>query len=199
MSKFYDLQEKRRSIYSLGKNVKQSPDELVSVIQKAIQQAPTAFHSQTVRAVTLFGESNDKLWDIVAKRLKSEVPTEEAYQKTLQKINSFKASFATVMFFTDTDVVADLEKNFPLYADNFYDWSEQGQGIAIYSVWETLAEMDLGANLQHYNPIIDDLVKEAFNIPDNWRLRGQLDFGSIEGSVNEKEFMPESEQFKVFK
>ncbi|GAK47871.1 nitroreductase family protein [Secundilactobacillus oryzae JCM 18671] len=199
MTEFYDLQKKRRSIYALGKNVNQSQDELVKTVEGAVQQAPTAFHSQTVRAVTLFDGSHDKLWDIVADRLKSEVPTEEAYQKTLQKINGFKSAYGTVMLFTDTDVVKGLEENFPLYADNFYDWSEQGLGMALYSIWTTFAEMGIGANIQHYNPIIDDLVRKEFNIPENWRLRGQLDFGSIEAPAGDKEFMSTDEQFKVFK
>lgn len=115
-----NLLKQRRSIYALGKDVKQNPDDLVDLIETVIQETPTAFNSQTTRAVFLFGEQHDKLWDIVVKRLESEVPTEQAYEATKQKIASFKAAYGTIMYFTDTDVVKQLENDFPLYAANFY-------------------------------------------------------------------------------
>jgi predicted oxidoreductase (fatty acid repression mutant protein) len=191
--------KKRRSIYALGKDVKQNDDDIVEALENVIQESPTAFNSQTTRAMFLFGDKHDQLWDIVAKRLKSEVPTEAAYQKTLEKINGFKAAYATILWFTDTDVVKDLEKNFPLYADNFYDWSEQGIGIATIGAWTTLAASGLGANLQHYNPIIDDLVRDAFDVPANWRLRAQMPFGSVEAPAGDKDYMNKADRFKTLK
>lgn len=147
-----NLLKQRRSIYALGKDVKQNPDDLVDLIETVIQETPTAFNSQTTRAVFLFGEQHDKLWDIVVKRLESEVPTEQAYEATKQKIASFKAAYGTIMYFTDTDVVKQLENDFPLYAANFATWAEQAQGSAQLNTWVTLANNGIGANLQHYNP-----------------------------------------------
>lgn len=193
------LLKKRRSIYNLGKNVTASDDDIVDLVENAIQESPSAFNSQTTRAVFLFGENHDKLWDIVVDRLKSEVPTEAAHEKTKAKIASFKSAYATILYYTDTDVVKKLEKDFPLYADNFYDWSEQAQGSATLNTWVSLADNGIGANLQHYNPIIDDLVKDAFNIPANWRLRGQMPFGSIEAPAGSKEYMDKVDRFKVIK
>jgi predicted oxidoreductase (fatty acid repression mutant protein) len=72
------------------------------------------------------------------------------------------------MYYTDMDVVHRFENDFALYADNFADWAEQAQGNAQFAVWTSLAENGIGANLQHYNPLIDDEVKEAFGIPDSW-------------------------------
>lgn len=46
-------------------------------------------------------------------------------------------------------------------------------------VWTALANSDIGANLQHYNPLIDDAVRQAFNIPNNWELVAQMPFGGI--------------------
>ena len=194
-----DELKKRRSIYALGKDVKQSDDEIVDLLENVIQESPSAFNSQTTRAVFLFGDKHDQLWDIVVKRLKSEVPTEAAYEKTKAKIASFKAAYGTILYFTDTDVVKKLEHDFPLYADNFYDWSEQSQGNAQLEVWLTLAANGLGANLQHYNPIIDDEVRAAFDIPANWRLRGQMPFGSIEKQADAKTYMDKAGRFKVLK
>lgn len=189
--------KKRRSIYALGENVKQSPAELATVIKDAIKHSPTAFNSQTVRAVILFGDKSNKVWDIVEKRLESEVPNEEAFKKTQEKIATFRAGFGTILYFTDTDVVKNLEENFPLYAVNFQDWSEQAIGGAQQAVWVALANEGVGASLQHYNPLIDELIAKEFNIPANWKLRAQMPFGSIEAPAGEKEFMADEDRFRV--
>lgn len=41
-----NLLKQRRSIYALGKDIKQNPDELVALIESVIQETPTAFNSQ---------------------------------------------------------------------------------------------------------------------------------------------------------
>lgn len=199
MMSFTDLQEKRRSIYVLGDNVSKTPEELFELVKSAVKHAPTAFNNQTVRTVVLFGEKKDQLWDITADRLKSEVPTEAAYQNTLAKLNSFKAGVATVLFYSDTDVVKTFEENIPLYSENFYDWSEQGHGIAEYATWLAVTEAGLGANIQHYNPLIDEPVAKAFDIPAHWRLRAQLNIGSIEEPASIKEYMTDDDRFKLVK
>ncbi|MFD1455458.1 nitroreductase family protein [Levilactobacillus lanxiensis] len=198
-TKFTELAKQRRSIYALGRHVKQTPDELTALIEDNIKNGPSSFNNQTTRAIILYGASHEKLWDIVIDRLKQEVPNEEAFAKTTAKINSFKAAFGTVLFFTETKTVKEFEDNFPLYADNFQDWSEQSQGNAQFSVWTSLAENGLGANLQHYNPLIDDEVRAAFNVPASWRLRAQLDFGSIESPADPKDYMNDDDRFMVFK
>ena len=55
-NQFNQLQEKRRSIYALGKNVKKDKQTLVDLIEKTIELSPSAFNSQTVRAVIAFGK-----------------------------------------------------------------------------------------------------------------------------------------------
>ncbi|MFT8843919.1 MAG: nitroreductase family protein [Schleiferilactobacillus harbinensis] len=188
----------RRSIYQLGKNVSQKPADIVKLAEDIIMDSPTAFNGQTVRAVFLFGASHDKLWDMTGARLKSEVPTEEAYQRTLDKINGFKAAFGTILFFRDQDIVTQEENDFVLYRDNFHDWAEQGQGVAQQAIWAAFAQNNIGANLQHYNPLIDDLVAKEFDIPSNWVLRAQMPFGSIEGQAGEKEYLAREDRFKTF-
>jgi len=197
--KFIELAKQRRTIYSLGRNVKLSEDELTDLIKENIKNGPSSFNNQTTRAVILFGDSHEKLWDIVIDRLKQEVPDEAAFAKTAAKVNSFKAAFGTILFYTETKTVKEFEDNFPLYAANFQDWSEQSQGNAQYAVWTSLAENGIGANLQHYNPLIDDEVRAAFNVPATWRLRGEMDFGSIEAPAGDKDYMADDDRFMVFK
>jgi predicted oxidoreductase (fatty acid repression mutant protein) len=91
-----------------------------------------------------------------------------------------------------------LQDQFALYADNFPVWAEQSNGIAQANVWVALEEAGLGANLQHYNPVIDDAVVAEWSIPENWQLRAQLVFGSKQSEPNEKEFLNDDERFRVF-
>lgn len=193
-----NLAKQRRSIYALGKKVTASNTEISNLIKETIKNVPTAFNNQTTRAVITFGDSHDKVWDIVLNRLKQEVPNEEAFARTTDKINSFKAAYGTILYFTDMDVVETFKQQAPLYADNFYDWSEQGMGNANFAVWTALAENNIGASLQHYNPLIDDQIREAFAIPANWRLRAEMPFGSIEAPAGQKEFMDDDQRFKIF-
>jgi uncharacterized protein len=198
-TKLLGLQKSRRSIYALGRNVKQDQTELTNFIQATIKEAPTAFNSQSTRAVILFNQYQDQVWDMVLDNLKPHLKSEEALAATTAKINGFKNGYATVLYFTDMDVVHGLEQQFPAYADNFYDWSEQAQGNAQYAVWMGLAENGLGANIQHYNPLIDEDVAKAFDIPANWRLRAQMVFGSVEAPAEAKDYMNDEDRFKTFK
>ncbi|MCV2451965.1 nitroreductase family protein [Acinetobacter johnsonii] len=194
---FLDHIKQRRTIYAVGKNVALTPEQIESVIKKAVNHSPSAFNSQTSRIVTLFGESHLQFWNVVRETLRKIVP-EAAFEGTNAKINSFAAGYGTVLFYEDQDVVKSLQEQFSLYADNFPVWSEHSSAIAQFAVWTALSEQNVGASLQHYNPIVDAEIAEIFDIPANWKLRAQLVFGSIEAPAGEKTFMAEADRFKTF-
>lgn len=197
MTTFTDTLKKRRSIYHLGRNVSLSNEELTTLIKEAIKESPTAFNAQSTRAVILFGDAHEKLWEITEEALRPLTPA-EAFPNTQNKLAGFKNGYGTVLFFKDTDVVKGLQEQFELYADNFPDWSEQSNGIATANTWVALVDKGLGANLQHYNPVIDEAVAKEWNIPSNWKLRSQLVFGSPETPAGEKEYMNDADRFRVF-
>ena len=194
---FLDQIKQRRTIYAIGKNVTLENSKIESVIQEAVKQSPSSFNSQTSRVVTLFGQSHDKFWDIVLETLRKIVPA-AAFEGTSGKIASFKAGHATVLFYEDQDVVKSLQEQFALYADNFPVWSEHSTAIAQFAVWTALAEHNIGASLQHYNPIVDEEVASIFDIPANWKLRAQLVLGSIEAGAGEKTYIDDAVRFKTF-
>jgi predicted oxidoreductase (fatty acid repression mutant protein) len=66
------------------------------------------------------------------------------------------------------------------------------------SVWTALETLGFGANLQHYNPLIDAPVAQKWNIPTEWRLISQLVFGSPEAAAGEKVQKPIEERVKIF-
>ena len=75
-------------------------------------------------------------------------------------MKGFAQAKGTILFYEDQDVVKGLQEQFPLYADNFPIWSEQGHGIALYATWLALAEKNIGMNVQHYNPLVDAQLAE---------------------------------------
>ncbi|WP_313893266.1 nitroreductase family protein [Psychrobacillus sp.] len=195
---YIELMEKRRTVYSLGNNVEQTEEALVNTITEAMKHSPSAFNSQTSRAVILFNEHHHKLWSIVEKELRVIVPAER-FKATEDKLASFSAGFGTILFFEDQDIIKQLQDQFALYAEQFPTWSEQGTGIAQHSVWTALAQDGIGASLQHYNPIIDQAVKNEWELPDTWKLTAQMPFGSIEGVPGKKEFIADEERIQVFR
>nr|WP_279169459.1 nitroreductase family protein [Providencia huaxiensis] len=194
---FLDQIKQRRSIYALGNNVSLDKAEIENTIKEAVRHSPSSFNSQTSRVVILFGDSHQNFWSIVRETLRKIVPA-DSFEATENKVNSFAAGFGTALFYEDQSVVKGLQAQFPLYADNFPVWSEHSSGIAQFATWTALAEKNIGASLQHYNPIIDDEVATTFDVPMNWKLRAQLVFGSIEAPAGEKTFMDDAERFKTF-
>lgn len=195
---FIELIKKRRTIYSLSNNLPVSQDRIAALIKEAVKHSPTAFNSQSSRVVVLFGENHKKLWNIVKDALRAIVPA-DAFAATEGKIdNAFLSGAGTVLFFEDQSVIKGLQEQFALYADNFPIWSEQASGIAQFAVWTALSEENIGASLQHYNPVIDEQVSKAWDIPADWKLRAQLVFGSIEQEAGEKAFMDDESRFRIF-
>lgn len=188
----------RRTIYAIGNHLPISEDKVTEIITTAVKQSPSSFNSQSSRVVILFGEQHHALWNIVKKQLQKIVPA-DAFAATENKLASFAAGAGTVLFFEDTEVITGLQKQFALYADNFPVWSEHSTGIAQFSVWSALAQENIGASLQHYNPLIDEDVKAHWELPASWKLRAQLPFGSIEQPAGEKTFIDDAERFRIFK
>jgi len=189
--------KKRRTQYSLGKNLPLPRAEVEALIKEAVRLTPSAFNSQTSRIVMLFGAQSGKLWDIAKTELRKIVPA-EAFAKTAEKLDSFAAGAGTVLFYENQDGVKELQKQFPLYADNFPVWSEQASGMAQFAVWTALADAGIGASLQHYNPLIDDETAKTWAIPASWRLRAQMPFGANEQPFPEKSFISDADRFKIF-
>ena len=177
MTEAKSLYQNRRSVYALGKNLPISEQEALEIIDNAVKYSPSAFNSQTAHVVVLLGENHQKLWDITFGELEKFLPNEEAKAATKGKIDSFSAAYGTILFFEDHDIVKGLQEQFPSYADNFPIWSEQSTGIASFAVWNALAEAGVGANIQHYNPVIDEKVAAEWDIPANLVLRAQMPFG----------------------
>lgn len=195
---FLEALKKRHSVYAIGKDTPLSEEETTDLIKEVVKASPSAFNSQSQRVVILFDEAHEKLWSIVEESLKPLTP-EEAFPQTQEKLRGFAGGKGTVLFFEDQDVVKDLQNQFELYADVFPVYSEHASAIAQGNVWTALANENIGGSLQHYNPVIDEKVAEEWNIPESWKLRAQLVFGSIIEPAEAKPSIPDEDRFFVYK
>lgn len=187
----------RRSIYMLNDKIDDKQQEIINLIEKTLSAAPSSFNSQSSRIVLLFGQQHHKLWKITHDCLQKIVP-EEKFATTSAKLKTFDAAYATILFFEDMEVVEQLQKKFPLYKDNFPLWAQQANAMLQFAIWCGLADMRIGANLQHYNPLIDEDVKKLWQIPSSWQLIAQMPLGGIVQPAGEKTLLPLEQKLKIF-
>ncbi|SMC19677.1 hypothetical protein SAMN02745134_00900 [Clostridium acidisoli DSM 12555] len=188
----------RRTFYGISKEAVVSDERIKEIVEEAVKYTPSSFNSQSARVVLLLGDHHDKLWEITKAALKKIVPADQ-FSATEDKINSFKNGYGTVLFFEDNSVIESLQEQFALYKDNFPIWSQQSSGMLQFVVWTELEVEGFGASLQHYNELIENDIKSEWNIPDNWKLIGQMPFGKPTAQPDEKQFNPLEERVKVFK
>lgn len=194
-----ELLKQRRTIYNLGKEKLVSEEQLSELVKQIIKQLPSAFNSQSTRIVILFAEQHNLFWEKTKDCLRKIVPA-SAFEQTENKIdNCFKAGYATLLFYEDQEIVESLCKKFPTYSDKFPVWAEHANAMAQLALWTKLAELKLGASLQHYNPIVDEMVIETWQIPRKWKLIAQMPIGSIKQEAEEKTYLPIENRVLIYK
>ena len=184
---YSDILKTRRSIYILNDQLPVSQSIVAGRVKEATSLSPTAFMMQDIHAVILTGDNHKKLWDkIVYNTLQKIVPA-EVFKRTEIKLNTFSQAAGTILLLRDLEAVEQMKKEYATYADEMDNWSWQDLGIAMVNIWNSLAEINVGANIQHYNPLIDDEVKATWNIPANYQLVGQMVYGGIVSRPGDKE------------
>lgn len=187
---------KRRTNYTLGKDVTLPQEEITALIEAVVREVPSAFNMQSGRIIIAYGSAHDKIWQITKDTLRAVVPA-EAFANTEKKIDSFAAAYGTILYYDDTDVVKKLQEQFPLYAANFPTWAQQANGMMQYALWTLFANMGLAANLQHYNPLIDEALASEFDVPASWQLIAQMPFGQPLSQPGPIEKLPIDERVKI--
>ena len=196
---FMDALKNRRTYYSITNQSPVSTQKIEDIVNFAITHVPSAFNSQSTRAVLLLGENHKKLWQIVKDTLRKLVPA-ESFKATEDKIDgSFACGYGTVLFFEDQTVVKALQEKFSAYKEHFPLWSLETAGMHQLSVWTMLEDAGFGASLQHYNPLIDEEVRRTWNLPDSWSLTAEMPLGLPVAQPGAKEFKPLADRVKVFK
>lgn len=181
---------KRRSIYQLNKELPVAEEEVKELVLKLTELVPDAFNMKSQRVVLALGEYQDRLWDAIYDAFGGKVSRE--------KIDGFKAAAGTVLYFYDEDVVKNMQAQFSRYAENFPIWANQANGMLQLGIWTALREIGIGANIQHYNPVIDKAIKVLFGVPESWKLLAQMPFGGIVAEPASKDKEDISRRVKIF-
>ncbi|WP_462333027.1 nitroreductase family protein [Schwartzia sp. (in: firmicutes)] len=194
---FREAVKNRRTNYALGKNVNVLPSEIIAVAERMTRETPSAFNMQSARVVLAFGEHHEKIWHIAKETLRGVVPADK-FSATEQKIDGFAAGYGTILFFEEMATVKEMQEKFPSYTDNFPVWAAQANGMLQFAIWTALADMGLGVNLQHYNPLIDAEVKKHFDVPESWALVAQMVFGEALAPAQPTEKIPVEERVRTY-
>lgn len=188
---------RRRSVYALGALSDTDTQSVCELAEQCLKNCPSAFNSQGGRLVVLLRQHHQKLWQLVEQALVPLTPPEK--QAAMQERNrAFAAATGTILFFEDQSTIAKMQQQYPLYRDNFPAWSLESAGMLQYMVWLALANKNIGASLQHYNPLIDAAVQQTWQISADWKLLAQMPFGRIEAPAGDKTFAPLEPRLKFF-
>lgn len=175
---FRDAVSARRSEYMLdsqGVDV----DAVVSVLRGIAGKVPSSFNAQSARMFVLAGEDHRRFWGLVEDVLRERSKDPERFRGTQAKLAGFSAAAGTILFYEVDTKTEELMEEHPSYRDLFPQWAEHGNAMMQFAFWTAIADMGLGANIQHYNPIVDARVAEEFGIPDGYRLIAQMVFGRV--------------------
>lgn len=175
---YREVLSRRRSEYNLDCNIDVPVSEIVDMVSDVAVLIPSPFNIQSHRALVLFGGDHDDYWNIVREALVEKIG-EGRFNASRGRVDSFAAAAGTVLFFIDDPSVERLCSDHPSYAPMFPVWAEQSCGMFQYAIWMGFRDLGLGANLQHYNPLVDSRVRKRFNVPYGYRLVSQMPFGRV--------------------
>ena len=198
MKCFQEAVRNRRTNYALGREIGVLPSQIIAAVESMTKEVPSSFNMQSARVIVAMGEHHEKIWHITKETLRKIVPAEK-FAPTEAKIDGFAAAYGTILFFDETATVTHMQQQFAAYAENFPIWAQQSNGMLQFAIWTALTNMGLGVNLQHYNPLIDDEVKQAFHVPDSWKLIAQMPFGATIEPPKAIEKIAIEERVKVFR
>ena len=198
MKCFKEAVVSRRSIYALNKEIPVLESEIIAAVERMTKEVPSAFNMQSARVIVTFGEHHENVWEITKAALKKIVPADK-FSGTEAKLNGFAAGCGTILYFEETDTVKAMQEKFPLYAENFPVWAAQANGMLQFAIWTALEDLGLGVNIQHYNPLIDEGIAKAFDVPASWKLVAQMVFGGVVKPADAIDKLPVKERVKVFR
>ncbi|OKL62348.1 hypothetical protein UA08_02592 [Talaromyces atroroseus] len=199
---FTEATEKRRSIRALDSMTTVPDSTIVKLAEAAILTVPSAFDSQSTRLTVLFANDHRKLWALTADAMLAKIGEERWNGGTKDRIANFANAYGTILFWDDQSCAAAMKEHAPdIYKDNTEEWVHQSNGMHQYYLWTALEALGLGANLQHYNPLIDAEVQKTWSVPSDWKLKAQMVFGvPREGSApgEKAQKLPLEQKLQVF-
>lgn len=187
----------RRSIYDINDQINVGRDVVENIVIDGLKHIPSAFNSQSNRAVILWEGAHQNFWNYLMGVMKARLKPEQ-WVVTEEKLKGFHAGAGTILYFIDERDVDALKDNFPRYAHNFDPWAQQSAGMLQYYVWSALEAEGLGVNLQHYTELVEEWLQKTHHLPKEWKLLAQMPFGGVVTPASEdKEFKNLMDTLKI--
>ena len=192
---FLEAIKVRRSTYTLSSESTLSVPEIEDILKTTLEEAPSTFGSYTTRIVLVAGEEHKKTWAAMTEVIKNVTPAEMWESHTKPRLEGFSKAYGTgtvtffrrsshvkltlraVLFWEDPENTKILQEKYTFAADKFPLWSEHTSAIHQFIIWTALTNAGMGANLQHYNPLVNRKLQEMYNVPKEWNLVAQMVFG----------------------
>lgn len=188
---YVDALRTRRSVYQLNKEISMTDQQLTELIETVTELTPDSFNMKSARVVTVLGKKHEELWDKIYDIYEGKVPRE--------KIDGFRNGYGTILYFIDTDVVKSYQKQVAKYVENFPVWTNQANGMLQYNIWTALSAKKMGACLLHYNPVIDEEIRQIYQLPESFQLIAQMPFGGIAKEAKVKDTENIKDRVRVIK
>ena len=93
---FLSAVKARRTYYQLDSSSTISDERIQELLNQVILNTPSAFNSQTTRALLLLGDEHKKLWNDITKPAVKAVAPAEAWPASDQKLTGFANAYGTV-------------------------------------------------------------------------------------------------------
>ncbi|MEK9198998.1 nitroreductase family protein [Lysinibacillus halotolerans] len=191
---YFEALKNRRSIHFL-EDVTVVPDEqVIEIVETALNHVPTAFNGQETRAVVIFNDEHRTLWNRVEEVARAKNGDRD-FSRTESRINGFRNGHGTILFFQDTAITKGFQEKMPNLHNEFDVWAQQNQGMLQYAIWTGLEAVGYAASLQH----MEVPLKEEWNIPSTWTLIAQMPFGKQNQELTEKHIVPVKEKLIVIR
>lgn len=198
MKSYQEAVKSRRSIYKLGREIPCLQSEIIAAVERMTKDTPSPFHMQSARVVVTMLDHHENIWHITKGELKAAIPPLK-YAEAEARLNDLEAAYGTILFFESSNMIKAMQDQFPEYRDNLPGWAMQANGMLQFAIWTALEDLGLGANLQHYNPIIDEPIRQVFDLPDSWDLVAQLVFGEKLEDPEPLYKVPTGTRVKIFR
>ena len=189
MKDYIEIIKKRRSYYNLSEDVDLTNEEIKYLVEDVMNITPSHMNAETTRIVLLFDDKSKDFWTRVNETFDNSIKEE--------KFHGFYHAKGTALIFIDMNEIWDQEINMPDYSDYFETWGHHSAAMLQLNLWQALRDEGIGASNQHYNPVIDEWVKEDYDLPEYWELVAQMPFGKIEEEPDPKEKKAIEEKLKV--
>ncbi|TSI05157.1 nitroreductase family protein [Lysinibacillus sp. BW-2-10] len=191
---YFEAIKNRRSIHALEDVAVITDEQVVEIVETALNHVPTAFNGQETRAVVVFGDEHKELWNRIEETAREKNGNGD-FSRTEARINGFRNGHGTVLYFQDTAITKGLQEKFPQLHQELDEWAQQNQGMLQYAIWTGLEVVGYAASLQHMKAEL----KDEWNIPISWKPIAQMPFGKQAQELNNKEIVPVQEKLIVIK